>query len=139
PGPLLLCVANYCDRKNQVVVLRAFRRAGLGDATLVFIGSEFNEYSRQLEQLDEALKPAFPAGRVLLLEKVERRMTCAAVQAADLFVLSAKAETQPIVLLEAMASRTPFISTNVGCVVELPGGVVVRSEEELAEQMKALM
>src|SRR5207249_4441864 len=30
PGPLLLCVANYCDRKNQVVVLRAFRRAGLG-------------------------------------------------------------------------------------------------------------
>lgn len=139
PGPMLLCVANYVDRKNQMLALRAFRRAELKDATLVFIGSEFNDYSRQMEELDKSLKLKFPNGRVLLLEKVTRAMTCAAYRAADLFVLSAKAETQPIVLLEAMASRTPFISTNTGCVRELPGGVVVTSEQEMVAWMRDLV
>ena len=58
---------------------------------------------------------------------------------ADLFLLTAKAETQPIVLLESMASHTPFLTTDVGCVTELPGGTVVRSEPEMVEELKALM
>lgn len=139
PGPLLLCVANYGDRKNQAMALRAFRHAQIKNGTLVFIGSEFNEYSVQLKQLDLSLQADFPAGRVLLLEKVCRDMTCAAFRAADLFVLSAKAETQPIVLLEAMASRTPFLSTNVGRIAELPGGVAVRDEAEMAAKMRELI
>jgi glycosyltransferase involved in cell wall biosynthesis len=138
-GPLLLCVANYCDNKNQMMALRAFRNARLENATLVFIGSEFNNYSAALQQLDEQLKRELNVGRVVLLQKISRELICAAYREADLFVLSAKAETQPIVLLEAMASKTPWISTDVGCVTELPGGVVARSESELAGQMKALL
>jgi glycosyltransferase involved in cell wall biosynthesis len=138
-GPMLLCVANYCDRKNQKLALRAFRRAGLPDTTLVFIGSEFNKYSSELLELDKTEKSQFPAGQVLFLEKVSRAMTCAAYRAADLFVLSAKAETQPIVLLEAMASHTAFVSTDTGCVAELPGGVVVRSEQEMTAQLRQLV
>jgi glycosyltransferase involved in cell wall biosynthesis len=138
-GPLLLYVANYGDRKNQLMAVRAFRRAQLKDATLVLIGSAFSDYSKQVQQLDEALRRTHPAGRVLMLEKLDRARTCAAYRAADLFVLSAKAETQPVVLLEAMASHTPWLSTNVGCVTELPGGIVVQSEDEMVEKMKALM
>src|SRR5207249_3552888 len=69
---------------------------------------------------------------------VSREMTCAAYKAADVFVLSAKAETQPIVLLEAMASRTSFISTDTGCVAELPGGLIARTENEMTARMKEL-
>ncbi len=139
PGPLLLCVANFSDRKNQLLAVRAFRRAQLADATLVLVGSEFNDYSEQVCRLDESLQKEFPAGRVVLLEKMSRAQTCAAYRAADLFVLPAKAETQPIVLLEAMASHTPWLSTDTGCVAELPGGVVVRSEDEMVEQLRALV
>ena len=138
-GPLLLCVANYSDRKNQLLAVRAFRRAQLPDTTFVLIGSEFNSYTAQVRQLDAEMQKEFPAGHVLMLEKLSRAQTCAAYRAADLFVLSAKAETQPIVLLEAMASRTPWLSTDTGCVVELPGGLVACSEDELAEKMKGLM
>ena len=45
-------------------------------------------------------------------------------------------EAFPIVILEAMASRTPFISTDCGNVEELPGGVVVYSLAEMVEQMQ---
>jgi len=105
----------------------------------VFIGSEFNEYSAGMQQLDEQLRKEFPSGRVLMLEKISREQTCAAFRAADVFVLSAKAETQPIVLLEAMASHTPFVSTNSGCVAEIPGGIVVRTETEMADQIRSLI
>jgi glycosyltransferase involved in cell wall biosynthesis len=137
-GLMLLCVANYCDRKNQLLAVHAFRRAQLKDAALVLIGSEFNDYSEQVRQLDAELQKEFPAGRVLLLEKLSRAQTCAAYKAADLFVLPAKAETQPIVLLEAMASHTPWLSTDTGCVSELPGGIVTRSEDDLVEKMSEL-
>jgi glycosyltransferase involved in cell wall biosynthesis len=137
-GLLLLCVANYCDRKNQLLAVRAFRRAQLKDATLVLIGGEFNGYSEQVWRLDAALQKELPAGRVVLLEKLSRAQTCAAYRAADLFVLPAKAETQPIVLLEAMASQTPWLSTDTGCVSELPGGIVARSEDDLVEKMREL-
>lgn len=138
PGLLLLYVANYCDRKNQLMLVRAFRRAQLQGATLVLIGSEINEYAEAVRRLEAELQPQFPVGQVRLLEKLNRAQTCAAYRAADLFVLSAKAETQPIVLLEAMASHTPWLSTDVGCVAELPGGVVARNEADFTAKLREL-
>jgi glycosyltransferase involved in cell wall biosynthesis len=136
PGPMFMCVANYCDRKNQKLALRSFREANIEGSTLVFIGSELNDYARDMMRLDEELRQRFSAGRVMIMERVSRAATCAAYMAADVFVLAAKAETQPIVLLEAMASGMPFISTDTGCVRELPGGVIVRTESEMIAQMR---
>jgi glycosyltransferase involved in cell wall biosynthesis len=135
---ILLCVANFFVGKNQLLAVRAFRRAQLKNGILILIGGEFNGYSEQLRQLDAELQTDFPDGRVLLLEKLTRSQTCAAYRAADLFVLPSRAETQPIVLLEAMASRTPWLSTNIGCISELPGGIVVNSENEMVEKMREL-
>ena len=138
PGLMLLFVANYCDRKNQLMAVRTFRQAQLKDATLVLIGSEINEYAEQVRQLDGELQKHYPAGKVVLLEKLNRTQTCAAYRAADLFVLTAKAETQPIVLLEAMASHTPWLSTDVGCVADLPGGRVARDEADFVAKLREL-
>jgi glycosyltransferase involved in cell wall biosynthesis len=49
---VLLCVANYSPRKDQAYGARAFRKAALPGAVLVFIGSEFNEHSRRFEAVD---------------------------------------------------------------------------------------
>lgn len=138
-GPMLLSVAAYCDRKNQKLAIRAFREAALADATLVLIGNEFNEYSEEARQLDADLQKRFPAGRVLFLEKMSRREICAAYVAADLFVLAAKAETLPVVLLESMASRTAWVSTDTGCVSELPGGLVAKHAGDLVKKIRQLI
>jgi len=72
------------------------------------------------------------------LEKQDRPTTLAAFKECDLFVLPAKEETQPIVLLEAMACGKPFLSTNTGCVEELPGGWVANSTVEFADKLQRL-
>lgn len=136
-GPMFLCVANYSERKNQEMAVRAYSRLKKPETTLVFVGSEFNGYSDVLAAMIEETKTG--NGRVLLLEKIPREGVLGALRECDVFVLSSKAETQPIVLLEAMAFSKPFISTNTGCVSELGGGIVVRNEGEMLEAMRLLV
>lgn len=53
-----------------------------------------------------------------------------AIAAADLFLFTSRVECAPLVILEAMAGETPWISYDVGNVSELAGGVVVADAEE---------
>jgi glycosyltransferase involved in cell wall biosynthesis len=124
---LLLNVANYCDRKNQLATVRDFMQANRPDATLVFIGSEFNDYSTKMKSFYESRRAEFPRAQVMFLEKIPKPVINSAYRAADVFILSAKQETQPLAILDAMACGVPFISTNTGCVSEFPGGWVVSS------------
>lgn len=136
---IFLCVANYCTRKNQEMALRAFRHASLKEAALVFIGSELNEYTDRLQRLDRDLATDGASGKVVWLEKISRSETAAAFHECDVFVLSATTETQPIVLLEAMACSKPFISTDTGSCRELPGGCIVNSVADLGREMGRLL
>lgn len=136
---LSICyVANYSTTKNQARAIRVFRKAALKDATLVLIGSEFNSYSESLKELDQQLQKEYPDGTVVILEKLDRPTTLAAYTACDVFLLASNTETQPIVLLEAMAAGQPFVATNVGCVSELPGGIVAHNEAGLSAALVTL-
>ena len=131
-GPMVLCIANYSERKNQELAVRAFRLAGIPGATLVFIGSEFNSYSNHVRRLNAALESSCPGSNIIFLEKISRQETLEAYIASDIFLLTAKAETQPIVLIEAMAAGKPWISTPTGCVSLMEGGVAVKGVRKLA-------
>jgi glycosyltransferase involved in cell wall biosynthesis len=54
-----------------------------------------------------------------------------AVAAADLFLFTSRVECAPLVILEAMAAGTPWVSYDVGNVAELPGGLVATSPSAL--------
>jgi glycosyltransferase involved in cell wall biosynthesis len=137
-GFLALHVGGYYDRKNQPLALRAFVKAGLERGTLVFVGNEINEYARSLRELNVRINPDPERLRVLFLEKQSRDQIRAAYSAADLFILPSKEETQPLVVLDAMAAGTPFISTDVGSVSELPGGLIAKNEPEMAALISRL-
>lgn len=121
---MLLHVASYDDRKNQLATLRDFMALNRNDATLVFIGGEFNEYQARAAAKQDQLKRRFNQAQVRFLQKIPKPMIYAAYQTADLFLLGAKYETQPLAILDAMAAGVPFIATNAGCVSEFPGGLV---------------
>jgi glycosyltransferase involved in cell wall biosynthesis len=135
---LVLCVSSYLPDKNQELVLRAFLRANLPPATLVFIGPEFNQYTEWLQKLARQRNGEPSLRRVLFLEKQSPEMIRAAYRAADLFALSSKGETQPLVILDAMAAGLAFLSTDVGCVSEFPGGEIANSEKHMSELMARL-
>jgi glycosyltransferase involved in cell wall biosynthesis len=137
-GLMVLCVANYSERKNQTLAVRAFRKANIPGSTLVFIGSEFNEYSEKVMKLDESLSRKSLC-RTIFLEGISREETQAAFACCDIFLLTAKQETQPIVIIEAMAAGKPWISTHTGCIREMEGGVPVYSSQELVDWLKKLM
>jgi hypothetical protein len=86
------------------------------DFSFVFIGKEGSELTR-LQQMAKGLP-------VIFLCNVPRADTVAAFHGADLFVLGSLVEAAPLVIMEAMAAQTPFISTDCGNVAEMKGGVI---------------
>jgi glycosyltransferase involved in cell wall biosynthesis len=133
---LFLCVANFSRRKDQGFAARAFRKACIPNATLVFIGSDFNEWSDKFQKEDAESPHVDFSGRIIWLEKLDRQSTLAAFAECDAFVLSADHEAQPIALLEAMREQKPWIARDAGCISEMPGGICVGSEMEMAGAMR---
>lgn len=62
-----------------------------------------------------------------------------AVAAADLFLFTSRVECAPLVILEAMAAGTPWVSYDVGNVSELPGGIVVADFSALLQAAKDIL
>ncbi len=135
---IALCIANYSDRKNQLLTIKSFREANVPGTVLLCIGSEFNDYSKKVFELDQKLSRIYSDCRVILLDKMSREETLSALMSCDIFLLTAKAETQPIVIIEAMAATKPWISTNTGCVMEMKGGMIAHSKKQLVTKIRKL-
>jgi len=58
-------------------------------------------------------------GRRIIVTVLTRAETVAAYQQADLFLFPSNIECSPIVLFECMASKTPFLTSDVGNSVEI--------------------
>jgi glycosyltransferase involved in cell wall biosynthesis len=135
---LFVCVANYSPRKDQAFAARAFRKAAIPRSRLVFIGSKLNEHAERFIEADHATTPEEERSLILWLEKLERDETLNAFAAADVFVLSALHEAQPISLLEAMREGCPWIARRSGCIHEMEGGICVNSVASMAVAMREL-
>ncbi|MBI9086570.1 MAG: glycosyltransferase [Desulfobacterales bacterium] len=125
-----LCVANYLPGKGQDRVIDCVRGMGRNDFSLVCIGKEGGEQAR-LEQLAQGVA-------VIFLQDIPRAHTVAAFHGADLFIFGSRIEAAPLVIIEAMAAATPFVSTDCGNVAEMAGGVVC-APEAMAENANRLL
>ncbi len=138
---LFLCVANYSLRKDQGFAMRAFLKSSIPRATLVFIGSEFNQFSRAWREEEKAIRDERGVSSsvpILWLEKINRQTTLDVIAASDCCILSSTHEAQPIFLLEAIRARRPWIARESGCIEEMPGGICVKEEDGMAAAMKLL-
>lgn len=134
---IVLCVANYCDRKNQLLGLEIANLMSRQDVFFVFIGAEENQYTSTMR----AKLAAFDlSARVAMFTGLSRAMTESAIVACDLALMTSKWEMQPLFLLEAMSIGKPWVSTHVGSVTELQGGLVApRESAALAEKTAMLL
>ena len=85
----------------------------------------------------KALVDASPyRDRIHLLAAIPREDTIALIKNAYASLLTSRSEYFPITLIEGMASGKPYISTDVGVVKHLPGGVVCKTDQELADWLR---
>jgi L-malate glycosyltransferase len=131
--PLLLTVGTHTGLKGHSLTIEAFRQARIDEAVLVVIGNRMPSgigcYFACKLQACLAAVSTFGGKRVLLLD-LPRRDVLAAFHAADLFVFGSAVECAPLVLYEAMAATTPFVTVACGNAAEIAAmgsGVVVES------------
>lgn len=130
---LILLVGTHSGLKGHMEAIKIFSQARIGKATLLVIA---NDQGRGCGTKCRLLKRAFsldPRPRLsqknLIMTELPREETVAAYNEADLFLFPSNIECSPLVLFEAMASGTPFLTTDVGNASEIidwsGGGVIM--------------
>ncbi len=124
-APLLLVVANFWPEKNHIGLLRSLRNHP-GDFQLALIGAASPEHPDLAEAVAQL---ASEDPRVHLLGPCTSEAVAAAMDEADVFLLPSLAEATPLVLLEAMSRRLPWIATpTCGAAHDHAGGMILPLE-----------
>ena len=142
-GKSVLFVGRFTYRKGIHVLLEAFKKVKqeVNDAHLTLVGSGY--FSPVLHLLIKTLNLE---KSVSVLENVKKEKLIEIYQNSHVFVLpSIYGESFGIVLLEAMASKTPIVASDVGGIKELiksgKTGFLVRKgdAEKLSEKIVELL
>jgi L-malate glycosyltransferase len=120
---LLVHIGSYTGAKGQWEAIQVFLAAErTKGATLMLIGNGMKEFKRLFHAKRWFVWPRLKAWltkrRILFLE-LDRSRTVDALRQADLFFFPSQVECSPIVLFEAMAAGTPFLSSNAGNSAEI--------------------
>lgn len=78
-------------------------------------------------------------GRIRLIDGSSPEAVIRALAAAELFLFTSRVECAPLVILEAMAAGTPWVSFDVGNVSELAGGIVAHTRSELLDASRQIL
>jgi len=132
--PLLLTVGTHTGAKGHDLTIKAFNKARIGKAVLLVVGNvpeRTSCVSRCRRQAAWVNISSLGQKRVLVISP-PREDVVAAFHAADLFVSGSTIECSPIVLFEAMASKTPFLTVDSGNASEIAGwsggGVIIPTD-----------
>lgn len=109
----LFAVGRHVYQKGFDVLIRAWHELQLRDVDLVIGGS-----GTESESLQELITTLKLDGSVYLIGRLDRRGVVSHLQHAECFVLPSRHEPFGIVVLEAMAAKTPVLATSVGGVPE---------------------
>lgn len=135
---MVLTVANHYYGKGHRKAIEAFKRLGDVDATLVIIGE--GSLDPRGSCLPRCLLTSAFNGRIKVVRGVPRDLIVSAYKEADVFLLASEIECAPLVIYEAMAAGTPFVSTDCGNVRDNSAyGTVVSDVGELPGAMRRLL
>lgn len=114
---LVLHVGTYTGEKGHHEALQIFLNARVRNATLLFVGQQPEKIAKILGRRRRYLelpRQYLLQGKRILSHALSRAETVQAFKEADVFLFPSRIECSPIVLFEAAASGTPFLSTEVG-------------------------
>ena len=119
----LLVVGNSTHYGGKFIYLAKFLIKSFGNLFDTFSGKRFFPacfISCTLKNvLHKVSYDRFFNGKLLFVKDLSRMQTVAAYMEADLFLFPSNIECSPLVLFECMASKTPFLTTDVGNAKEI--------------------
>ncbi len=135
---IVLCVAQFTPEKNPAAVVDAFAKANWPGARLIICGSLITKYYYDLCQRI-AILPVQLRERIAVEVGPDRNRLLQLYRQASIVVSASTTECQPLVLIDAMGAGVPYLSTRVGCVAALPGGVVAEQGDGFAKELRRLL
>jgi O-antigen biosynthesis protein len=115
---MILLLGTVCERKGQVDLVEAIAQIGERDADRIrcfVVGDRPGHYSERLKAIHQSL----PGPKRLSIKIIpETSDTALYYSAADIFVCTSRLESFPRVILEAMISDLPIITTPVYGITE---------------------
>jgi glycosyltransferase involved in cell wall biosynthesis len=118
----ILHVGTYTGVKGHAEAIRIYLKSKIKKGVMVFVAfkhEEFIDYTKFNKRFFLWRLLNFFPRKKIIITLLNREDTVAAHKAADLFLFPSQIECSPIVLFEAMAGKTPFLSTDVGNVREI--------------------
>lgn len=120
---LILHVGSHTGLKGHAEAISIFSKARIKDATFLIIANDFGEGCKKAcrwkKRLFNGWFRRWFDNKQLIVLQLTREETVSAYKNADLFLFPSNIECSPLVLFECMASRTPFLTTDVGNAAEI--------------------
>lgn len=134
---MILCVSNFFPGKGQEYLISILNKvySKYKDFTIVFICSTVSFYvANNLMHRFNSMLSKNAKFKYVFLKDIPREDTIQSFLESDFFVFPSQQEVAPLVLLECMATNTPWISLDVGNASSLAGGVVIKSFKKINNQ-----
>lgn len=110
---MILLVGSHTGEKGHKEAIKIFQTANLKFSTLIIIANAYKTTCYLSCKLKSFINNLFNKNKILI-KTLNREKTISSYQQADLFLFPSNIECSPLVLFEAMASKTPFLTTDVG-------------------------
>ena len=108
------------------------------DWELILIGSKRNSYYEKVLKRYNEYKKTGGKKQVKLMYDIPRKDVSTYVKKAQLTLMASDWEAFPITLVESLAAGVPYISSNVGIVKFLNGGIVCNNDVEFVYWLNKL-
>ncbi len=117
----ILHVGSHTKQKGHKEAIKIFSQAKINNAVFLIVGNPgacLKNCKKQEEKLNKSTNYK-KYNKRLIIKHLTRKETIAAYVEANLFLFPSNTECSPIVLFECMASKTPFLTTDVGNAKEI--------------------
>ena len=134
----LIAVGSYDWFKGHDFSLRAYALSEAKNRIpLKIFGSRFTAYTDELRSLASNL--GLDGKLVTFHQETEKSELLDEYRCARILISGSHTECQPLILLDAMATGTPFVARSCGCIPSLRGGIVVSSEKYAAQAINRIL